>query len=85
MASAFRIGRAHGAFCVGCCWALMLVSFAVGVGSLVWMADLTALMVVERAVPGGDRVSRPTGVALIALGSLVALNPPSIAALLRIA
>ncbi len=59
MRAAFAIGRSHGLFCVGCCWALILLSFAVGLGSLVWMAELTALMVVERAVPGGDRVSRP--------------------------
>jgi len=59
MRAAFAIGRSHGLFCVGCCWALILLSFAVALGSLVWMAELTALMVVERAVPGGDRVSRP--------------------------
>lgn len=84
-AAAFRTGGSHGAFCVGCCWALMLVSFAVGVGSMVWMAELTALMVVERAVPGGERVSGPAGIALISLGLLVVLNPPGFTALLRLA
>lgn len=83
--AAFRTGGSHGAFCVGCCWALVLVSFAVGVGSLVWMAELTALMVVERAVPGGERVAGPAGVALIGLGLLVVLNPPGLAGLLRVA
>jgi predicted metal-binding membrane protein len=41
---AFRLGLRHGAFCLGCCWALMLVMFAAGVASLVWMALLTALI-----------------------------------------
>src|SRR5258706_540132 len=40
-AEAFRIGRTHGLFCLGCCWALMLVAFAVGVANLAWMAVLT--------------------------------------------
>jgi predicted metal-binding membrane protein len=50
-AGAFRLGARHGVFCVGCCWALMLVMFALGVASLVWMALLTALMVHERPGP----------------------------------
>ena len=41
-AGGFRLGARHGAFCVGCCWALMLVMFAAGVASLIWMALLTA-------------------------------------------
>jgi predicted metal-binding membrane protein len=50
----FRLGARHGAFCVGCCWALMLVMFAAGVASLVWMALLTALMVHEKTRPAGS-------------------------------
>jgi predicted metal-binding membrane protein len=82
---AFAVGRSHGMFCVGCCWALMLVSFAVGLGSLVWMAELTALMVVERAVPGGDRVTAPAGFILVAFGALVLAHPAGLGAVLRMA
>jgi len=83
--AAFAIGRSHGMFCVGCCWALMLLSFAVGLGSLVWMAELTALMVVERAVPGGDRVTAPAGFILVAFGVLVLAHPAGLGVLLRMA
>ena len=69
VAAAFRIGVEHGAFCLGCCWALMLLMFAVGVANLGWMAPLTALMVYEKIGRFGERVVRPVGVALIVLGS----------------
>ena len=63
----FRLGARHGAFCVGCCWALMLVMFAAGVASLVWMALLTTLMVHEKTRPAGRRAVPVTGVALLGL------------------
>jgi predicted metal-binding membrane protein len=69
----FRFGARHGLFCVGCCWALMLVMFAVGVASLVWMALLTALMVHEKTQPAGRRTVPVTGVALLAMASIVLL------------
>jgi predicted metal-binding membrane protein len=69
----FRLGARHGAFCVGCCWALMLVMFAAGVASLVWMALLTALMVHEKIRPAGRRAVPVTGVALLGLASIVLL------------
>ena len=81
---AFAIGRDHGLFCLGCCWALMLVSFAAGVANLAWMAVLTLLMVFEKTGPRGDRGVVPIGLSLVGLGLLVALNPtwlPPIAAL----
>jgi predicted metal-binding membrane protein len=74
-AAAFRLGVAHGAFCVGCCWALMLVAFAAGAGNLLWMAALTTVMVIERSVPSGASIVRPVGVWLVALGVLVLLHP----------
>ena len=43
-AAAFRLGSDHGLFCLGCCWAIMLVMFAVGVAHLWWMAAFTAIM-----------------------------------------
>jgi predicted metal-binding membrane protein len=62
---ALALGVAHGAFCVGCCWSLMLVMFAVGLGSLAWMLVLGALMAVEKNLPIGRRLTRPLGVALV--------------------
>jgi predicted metal-binding membrane protein len=76
-AAAFRLGAGHGVFCVGCCWALMLVAFAAGVASLWWMAALTAVMVFEKTGRGGRRGVRPIGVGLIALGLLM-LGPSSV-------
>jgi predicted metal-binding membrane protein len=67
----FRLGARHGAFCVGCCWALMLVMFAAGVASLLWMAALTALMIHEKTRPAGARAVPVTGVALLAAASVV--------------
>lgn len=62
---AFRLGIAHGLFCVGCCWSLMLVMFAVGLGSLAWMFVLALVMAVEKNHPLGRRLSRPLGVVLL--------------------
>jgi predicted metal-binding membrane protein len=72
-AGGFSLGARHGLFCVGCCWALMLVMFAAGAASLVWMAALTALMVHEKTRPAGARVVPLTGVVLLALGSTLLL------------
>jgi predicted metal-binding membrane protein len=72
---AFRIGRGHGLYCLGCCWAFMLLGFAAGVVSLSWMAALTVVMVFEKTGRGGDRGARPIGVALLALAALVLAYP----------
>jgi predicted metal-binding membrane protein len=69
----FRLGARHGLFCVGCCWALMLVMFALGVASLVWMAAFTALMVHEKTRPLGARTVPLTGAALLGAASVVLL------------
>jgi predicted metal-binding membrane protein len=68
--AAFRLGRGHGIFCLGCCWALMLLMFAAGIASLLWMAALTALMVYEKTAPEGRRAVPIAGVALLALAAL---------------
>jgi predicted metal-binding membrane protein len=72
---AFDLGLRHGVFCLGCCWALMLVAFAAGVANLWWMAAFTAIMVFEKTGRGGDRGAVPIGVALMALGMLVIVHP----------
>jgi predicted metal-binding membrane protein len=72
---AYRLGRDHGLYCVGCCWALMLLMFAAGVASLWWMAALTGLMVYEKTAPGGRRAVPIAGVAMLALAALVLAHP----------
>ena len=59
------MGIAHGAFCVGCCWSLMLVMFGVGLGSVTAMLALGALTAVEKNLPSGHRLTRPLGVLLL--------------------
>ena len=66
---AWRLGLAHGAFCVGCCWALMLIMFVVGTGNLGWMLALALVMAAEKNLPWGRRLSAPLGAALIAWGT----------------
>jgi predicted metal-binding membrane protein len=65
---ALRLGLDHGAFCVGCCWALMLLMFLVGVHYLAWMLILGIVMAVEKNVSWGRRLSAPLGIVLIAVG-----------------
>jgi predicted metal-binding membrane protein len=71
---AFVMGLRHGAFCVGCCWALMLLMFVGGVMSLVWMGGLAVYMLAEKVVPGGARLSRAGGLVLIAAGVAIAVG-----------
>jgi predicted metal-binding membrane protein len=62
---ALLMGVAHGAFCVGCCWSLMLVMFGVGLASLPAMLVLGGLTAIEKNLPAGRRLTRPLGVVLI--------------------
>lgn len=66
---------AYALACIGCCWALMAISFAVGVAALPVMVALAVFMAAERLSPWGRRLSRPTGVALILLGAGIAVEP----------
>jgi len=74
--SSWYLGLHHGIICLGSCWALMLVMFGIGVGSIVWMALLTGLMVVEKTYPGGQRLSPLLGIALLLLAALWLVHPP---------
>jgi predicted metal-binding membrane protein len=65
---AFRMGIDHGVYCVGCCWALMLLLFVGGVMNLYVIAALTTLVAIEKIVRAGEQGSRLSGVLLIALG-----------------
>ena len=75
---AARMGATHGAYCTGCCWALMLVLFAVGVMSIVWMLVVTGLVFAEKVLPGGERVARGLAVALVALGLWIGTSPATV-------
>jgi predicted metal-binding membrane protein len=70
----FRLGLHHGLFCVGCCWALMLLMFVVGTGSVGWMLALGAVMAVEKNVSWGRRLSAPLGIALLAWASVIVVE-----------
>ena len=72
---ALELGARHGAWCLGCCWALMAALFAVGVMSLGWMAFVAALIAGEKLLPWPAAARRATAVLLLALGLGVALFP----------
>ena len=76
--AAFALGRRHGLFCLGCCWALMLLMFAAGVANLWWMAALTALMIYEKTGPAGRRAVPVAGIALLGCAALVLAHPHSL-------
>jgi predicted metal-binding membrane protein len=65
---ALLLGVHHGLFCIGCCWALMLLMFAVGTGNVVWMLVLGGIMGIEKNATWGRRLSAPLGVFLLGLG-----------------
>ena len=64
---AFRLGVEHGGYCLGCCWALMLILFAGGVMNLAVIVALTVWVAVEKMAPFGDRTPLASGMALAAL------------------
>ena len=65
---ALRMGWAHGLFCLGCCWALMLLLFVGGVMSLAWIGAITLLVLLEKLLPAGVFAGRIAGVLIIAAG-----------------
>jgi len=73
-AGAFRMGLHHGAYCLGCCWSLMVVLFVVGTMNLVWMGVLSIVIFVEKIVPHGVEMGKATGVALMALGVAIGVG-----------
>jgi predicted metal-binding membrane protein len=66
---AFRVGLEHGVYCVGCCWALMLLLFAGGVMNVAVIAGLTAWVAVEKLAPFSRRGAQVSGAVMIAVGS----------------
>jgi len=63
-----RMGVEHGLICVGCCWMMMLLLFAVGVMNLFWVAALAVLVLIEKAFPAGDWAAKSGGVSMLIAG-----------------
>jgi predicted metal-binding membrane protein len=72
---AVSMGLRHGMVCVGCCWALMAVMFAVGAMSLPWMAALTLFMFAEKMLPIGRALTVPIACVLVSAGIWIAASP----------
>jgi predicted metal-binding membrane protein len=64
---AFRMGAVHGAYCLGCCWALMLILFAGGVMNLAVITGLTVWVLIEKLAPFGQQSARVSGALLIVI------------------
>jgi predicted metal-binding membrane protein len=79
--SSLALGWSHAVYCLGCCWALMLVLVAAGAMGLPWVLLITAIVAVEKLMPGGEWIARIAGAALVLLGVTVALRPDVVAAL----
>jgi predicted metal-binding membrane protein len=79
--SALRAGVIHGAFCLGCCWAITTVLLVVGLMNLLWMAGIFALFFIEKSWKHGLIVARIAGVALMMLGAAVIVWPELLVAI----
>jgi predicted metal-binding membrane protein len=74
-AGALRMGAQHGLYCVGCCWALMAILFAVGVMNLAWVALLALIVLLEKLSAPSARIARIAGAALALVGLAMMLSP----------
>ena len=73
-AGAIVMGAHHGAYCVACCWGLMLVLLALGAMNVGWMAAVAAFIFVEKVLPGGPTIGRILGTAMLLVGLAVGLG-----------
>ncbi len=73
-----RMGAKNGAWCVGCCWALMASLFALGVMSIPWMAFVAGLIAIEKTLPWRRTATYVTAAVLLALGVLILVAPHAI-------
>ncbi|MEO2159330.1 MAG: DUF2182 domain-containing protein [bacterium] len=71
---AFVMGMYHGAFCLGCCWALMLAMFSLGLMSLVWMILFTLIVSIENLLPQGEFFAKLVGVGMATWGMTLILG-----------
>ncbi|MEI9424551.1 DUF2182 domain-containing protein [Mesorhizobium sp. Cs1299R1N1] len=68
---ALRLGIDHGAYCLGCCWALMALLFVGGVMNLLWIAGIAFLVLLEKVVPTGQLIPRVSGALMVAVGAFL--------------
>jgi predicted metal-binding membrane protein len=68
IAGGFQMGMHHGGYCVGCCWALMLLLFAAGVMNFLWIAAISAYVLLEKILPARTTLSRSAGIVLSGWG-----------------
>jgi len=78
LSGALSMGTRHGAWCVGCCWALMASLFALGVMSIAWMAFVAGLIAAEKTLPWGRAVTYGTAAILLVLGVVLIAAPDAI-------
>jgi predicted metal-binding membrane protein len=78
---AVQMGAKNGAWCVGCCWALMAALFALGVMSVAWMAFVAGLIAIEKIIPWRRVATYGTAAIMLALGLLVLFAPDAVPAL----
>ena len=81
LTGAVRMGAKNGAWCVGCCWALMASLFALGVMSVPWMAVIAGLIAVEKTLPWRRVATYGTALLLLVIGVLVLVAPHTLPAL----
>src|SRR6476660_7390055 len=74
-AGALALGARHGIYCIGCCWALMVLLFVGGVMNLFWIAALATLVLLEKVIPSGRITSRVAGLIFIAWGGWLLQHP----------
>ena len=70
-AGALGLGLRHGLYCIGCCWALMALLFVGGVMNVIWIATLSAVVLLEKIAPGGRFLARGLGLVLVAAGLIL--------------
>jgi predicted metal-binding membrane protein len=73
-AGAFRRGVEHGAYCLGCCWALMALLFVGGIMNVCWIAGLAIVVLLEKLLPRGDRFALAFGLMFVAAGAWIAIR-----------
>ena len=78
---AARLGATHGAFCLGCCWALMAILVAVGTMHVAWMGALALLIFAEKVLRLGPRVASIAALVFAGMGALLLVDPSAITTL----
>jgi predicted metal-binding membrane protein len=71
---ALKMGLRHGAYCLGCCWMLMLLLFVGGIMSIAWIAAVAAFVLIEKISPAGHWIGRVTGVLLVIWGAAILVS-----------